>query len=166
MNTKLIVSLVTIIVIAGLVFVARSSQRGREPTESVTASSKGILSAQETSYNFNTVSMANGDVSHIFKIKNTGPETVTITKLYTSCMCTKASLKINGKTTGPFGMAGHGFIPSINVKVEPEQEVEVEAVFDPNAHGPAGVGKIDRVVTVENNAGAPSIFQFSAVVTP
>lgn len=166
MNVKLIISLSTVVVIAGLVFVARSNPRGREPTESVVASSKGVLSAQETSYNFNTVSMANGKVSHVFKLKNTGPETVTITKLYTSCMCTKASLKVGEKTAGPFGMPGHGFIPSINVKVEPGQEAEIEAVFDPNAHGPAGVGKIDRVVTVENNAGAPMIFQFSAMVTP
>jgi len=166
MKAKLVIALVSILVIGSLVWVARSSEKNSEPEDFVATSPKGILSAQEMSYNFGTVSMAKGKVNHEFKLKNTGPETIVVKKMYTSCMCTTVTLKAGGEDFGPFGMPGHGFIPPINVKVEPGQEIIAVAVFDPNAHGPAGVGKIDRVITVENNAGAPIEFQFSAMVTP
>ena len=42
----------------------------------------------------------------------------------------------------------------------------VEVVFDPTAHGPAGVGKIERVVTLENNSSSDLNIMFSAFVTP
>ena len=63
-------------------------------------------------------------------------------------------------------MGGHGFIPSINETINPGEEASVEVVFDPKAHGPAGVGKIQRVVTIDNNAGSPMELSFSALVTP
>ena len=81
-------------------------------------------------------------------------------------MCTKATLKIGDKKFGPFGMPSHVAIPTIRAILSPQETAEVEAVFDPNAHGPAGVGKIERVVTLENNAGEPVVFEFSAMVTP
>ena len=39
-------------------------------------------------------------------------------------------------------------------------------VLAPAAHGPAGIGPIDRVVTIENSAGQPLELAFSANVTP
>jgi hypothetical protein len=62
-------------------------------------------------------------------------------------------------------MPGHGFIPSIGEILDAGASVDVEVVFDPAAHGPAGVGRIERVVTLENSAGAPLEFRFSANVT-
>src|SRR5665648_1253176 len=70
-----------------------------------------MLSATESQYDFGTISMKDGDVYHDFKIKNTGIEQVTVSKLSTSCMCTKASLTAGDKTEGPFSMEGHGGIP-------------------------------------------------------
>jgi len=63
-------------------------------------------------------------------------------------------------------MPGHIAVPRINKSLNPGEEAIVEVVFDPTAHGPAGVGTIQRVVTIENNAGEPLELQFSAVVTP
>jgi hypothetical protein len=117
-------------------------------------------------YEFGSVSMAAGKVKHQFKIRNTSAEPVVIGKMYTSCMCTTASLMMGGKTFGPVGMPGHGGIPSLNQTINPNEEASVEVVFDPAAHGPAGIGRIQRTVTLENNTGNPIELQFVAIVAP
>jgi len=81
-------------------------------------------------------------------------------------MCTTASLIKNNKAFGPYGMQGHGFIPKINEVMNPGEEATVDVVFDPAAHGPAGVGRIERIATIENNAGKPLELGFTATVTP
>lgn len=152
-------------IISGFIWLARptaDTNSSQVDTRSITNS----LIAQETNFDFGTISMANGTVRHIFRINNTSQEAVTVSKLYTSCMCTTASLVAGSETFGPFGMPGHGAIPSIKATIAPEQEATVEVTFDPNAHGPAGVGTIKRVVTVENSAGAPIQLNFTALVTP
>jgi len=110
--------------------------------------------------------MATGKVNHAFKIRNAGIEPVVIGKMYTSCMCTTASLTIDGKQFGPYGMPGHGFVPKIGQTINPNEEATVEVVFDPAAHGPAGVGRIQRAITIEHNAGQPVELLFDAIVTP
>lgn len=89
-------------------------------------------------------------------------------------MCTNATL-LHGdpsagsgqvKKFGPFGMPGHGFVPKVNDAVNSGEEVSVEVVFDPAAHGSAGVGRIDRVVFVETESGLPLQLKFVAIVTP
>ena len=127
---------------------------------------ESTLKAQETSFDFGTISMAKGKVNHAYTVTNTGTDPVTINKVYTSCMCTTASFVSNGKTYGPFGMPGHTAIPSIDVSLAPGATVQIEAVFDPAAHGPAGVGPISRVVILENSAGKPVEISFTANVTP
>ncbi|MCJ7838363.1 MAG: DUF1573 domain-containing protein, partial [Burkholderiales bacterium] len=93
-------------------------------------------------------------------------EPVLIRKLYTSCMCTTAALVKDGKAGEAFGMPGHTPIPTINVPIKPGEQAFVEVVFDPAAHGPAGVGPIERVVTLENNGGQPLELEFAALVSP
>jgi len=125
-----------------------------------------VLEASETFHDFGTISMKNGKVSTTFKVKNIKTEPVALTRLYTSCMCTEAKLNIAGKTEGPFGMMGHGIIPKFNDPLQPNQEAEVEVVFDPNAHGPAAVGTIERTVTVEGQDGKLAELNIKATVTP
>ena len=67
---------------------------------------------------------------------------------------------------GPYGMPGHGFIPKINETLNSGEEALVEVVFEPAAHGPAGVGPIQRAIAIENNAGEPVELLFAAIVTP
>ena len=148
-----------------LIVVLISSKTGGQQNQIIPTSS-GKLEIAEERFDFGTISMANGNVSYAFKVKNVGPEEVILYKLFTSCMCTKATLKIGDKKFGPFGMPSHVAIPTIRAILSPQETAEIEAVFDPNAHGPAGVGKIERVVTLENNAGEPVVFEFSAMVTP
>jgi hypothetical protein len=81
-------------------------------------------------------------------------------------MCTTATLVTPSGRRGPFGMPGHTPIPSIRERLAPGEMAQVEVVFDPAAHGPAGVGRIDRTVTLQNDAGAPLELAFTAMVTP
>lgn len=126
----------------------------------------GLTIVGDAAYDFGTISMARGKVRKEFQLKNTTSQTVLLTKLFTSCMCTKATLTVGGKTVGPFGMPGHAFIPSIKETLSPGVSATITAEFDPAAHGPAGVGTISRAVTLENDAGAPVEFRFQAFVEP
>lgn len=81
-------------------------------------------------------------------------------------MCTEAALVQGGERFGPYGMSGHGFIPRIDRIVAPGEEVTVEAIFDPNAHGPAGLGRADRVIYVQTGARGGLQLRFVANVVP
>lgn len=163
-KTTIIGIVIAIVVLGGIVWIARPGSQTSN-TASLSSSSNGTLEAEETSFDFGTISMAAGKVKHSFKIKNASNDSVVIGKMYTSCMCTTAVLTMNGKRFGPYGMPGHGFIPKINETMDTE-EATVEIVFDPAAHGPAGVGRIQRTITIENNTGQPLELGFTALVTP
>lgn len=165
MKNIIITLLVIIVGVSALIFVMKpeTAENGANINN---ATNNGELSAEEEFFDFSTISMAKGKVSHMFKIKNSSTEPVVIKKMYTSCMCTEAMLLKGGKKYGPYGMPGHSFVPLLNQTINPGEEAEVEAVFDPAAHGPAGVGKIERVVTLEGKSGKLFEFGFSATVTP
>ncbi|HXV27273.1 MAG TPA: DUF1573 domain-containing protein [Candidatus Paceibacterota bacterium] len=126
----------------------------------------GPLEPSETSFDFGTISMAAGTVRHRIAVTNTGASSVTLGKTYTSCMCTSVSLDHAGRKYGPYGMLGHGFIPRVNASVAPQDTASLIITFDPAAHGPSGVGPIQRTVTMENDAGTPVVVSFTANVTP
>ena len=170
-----IISLAIVVVLfGGLIWLSRRSPSTDAGQENVKSANTGILAAEELNFDFGTISMAKGKVSHVFKLKNGSDKPAMISKVYTSCMCTEATLTHGDpsagsgqvKKFGPFGMPGHGIASKINDVVNAGDEVGVEAVFDPAAHGPAGVGKIDRVVFVETESGLPLQLKVSAVVTP
>lgn len=164
-NKKIIIWLFSIVAIfAVMSFISRGASSANHSLAD--AAGSGILSAAENSHDFGEISMAAGKVSYAFVIKNTSVENAVIRKIYTSCMCTEATLLFDGKTYGPFGMQGHGFIPSIDKILAPNTEASVEVTFDPAAHGPAGIGKIDRTVFIENGGGSPVELRFTAFVKP
>ena len=171
MNKKTILNILLILVaIGGLLWLAKPNNDNNdkntenEPPQGVAKTR--ALSANETNYDFGEISMASGKVKHIFQVSNNTNQPTKITKMYTSCMCTTATLKIEAGQFGPFGMPGHGFIPKINQIMNPREEATVEVVFDPAAHGPAGIGRIGRKIIIENDAGEPLELGFSATVKP
>lgn len=141
---------------------------GRERPATVSGpSSTSALVAENGSFDFGEVEMKRGVVSTTFVIRNSGDKPLEITKVYTSCMCTEASLILPGRQPlGPFGMPGHGFIPTLNAVLGVGEEAQVKAFFDPAAHGPAGIGRVSRTIYLENNAGAPLTLNFTANVVP
>jgi len=124
------------------------------------------LTSDASSFDFGRISMAKGKVSHRYSIQNTGAKPLTITKMFTSCMCTTATLITSSAQKGPFGMPGHGWLASVDETLAPGEAAQVDVVFDPAAHGPAGVGPTARTVTVVNDAGLALELQFNALVTP
>ncbi|OGN16134.1 MAG: hypothetical protein A3C81_00980 [Candidatus Yanofskybacteria bacterium RIFCSPHIGHO2_02_FULL_46_19] len=161
-------TLAIVLFLGGLIWLANSGapKSDQQQTELTNPADGGALSAAETSYDFGTVPMSKGKVTHIFKVTNSSAGPVIVSKLYTSCMCTEASLITEDKRLGPFGMPGHGFVPSIKGEIRASGSADVEVVFDPAAHGPAGVGRIDRVVYLEEKSGNKLELQFTAMVTP
>ena len=129
-------------------------------------STSRALAADTDNYDFGTISMKNGVVEKTFAVRNTTAAPVTISKLYTSCMCTNASIEIGGKKKGPFGMQGHGVVPPVDEVLSPNETANVSVVFDPNAHGPSGIGVIERVVTLEDPDGAALALNIKANVIP
>ena len=164
-KTNVVGIIIALTVLGGIIWFA---QPGSESSTASASSVKtvGSLAVEETNFDFGTVSMAAGNVTHAFKIKNAGSEDVVIEKMYTSCMCTIASLIKNEKQFGPYGMPGHGFIPSMNEIMRSGEEATISVTFDPAAHGPAGIGRIERTVTIENSTGKPIKLEFSTSVTP
>lgn len=134
----------------------------------VPSSSTGLLRAPENNFDFGTVSMKDGDVSHSFEVKNEGAEPVRISKVYTSCMCTSAVIVgADGKKYGRFGMPGHDLPTRTNIEVGAGESITVEAIFDPTAHGPSAVGLAQRSIYLETNSTqAPKVeVKFTALVT-
>ena len=170
MKNKTIISvLIIILAIAGLLWWGRPTQKSVSAHPDPNSSHSAIaLEALETSYDFGKISMAQGKVEKTFEISNVDSQDVILERVTTSCMCTSAYLETaGGKEKGPFGMVGHGgTVPKANEIIKPGETRRVRVVFDPNAHGPAGVGIINRVVILEDSLGRVLEFQIKAVVTP
>ena len=111
--------------------------------------------------------MKNGNVSKKFTITNPTDENIFISSLTTSCMCTNAYfIQLDGNKKGPFSMPGMGFVPKLNENIKAGESRDIEVVYDPNAHGPAGVGMIDRFVYLEDSSGKKLQLEIKANVTP
>src|SRR3989338_6769107 len=147
MKSKTIVSILIVILgIAGLVWWGRSAQNrvSANPNSNLSANA---LQALETLYDFGTISMKNGLVDHVFRVTNSSDKDILVKKISTSCMCTNVYIESIGGEKGPFGMEGHGgYVPPANETIRTGESRELKVVYDPNAHGPAGVGAINRFI--------------------
>ena len=112
---------------------------------------KGNLMAKETMFDFGNVPMYDGKVKHSFSLKNDGQGPVKISKIYTSCMCTEATLITDNVKIGPFGMPGHGGTTFANKEILAGESAEIEVEVDPAAHGPQGTGPAKKVVYIETD---------------
>lgn len=161
---NIILVLIAVAAVVGLIWLSKAGDGENGNNSAAASTGGGILSSQEQSFDFGLISMSKGKVSHSFRVKNTGTGPVIVNKIYTSCMCTVISLIKDGGKIGPFGMPGMGVIPNIKEKLEQGEEAEILIVFDPAAHGPAGVGRINRSVSVENSGGKMELFIEANVV--
>lgn len=64
-------------------------------------------------------------------------------------MCTQAILKTSQEVSPEFGM--HNNDNSWQGVIKPDEEVELEVIFDPAFHGPDATGEIVRLVTFNTN---------------
>lgn len=162
---RIVGAILVIFILGGVIVAAKPGPAAKAPAR-LAAPSQSDLSAQAPSFDFGTVSMAAGNVTHRYKIKNANAAPVIIRKISTSCMCTTAQLVKGGKKLAIYGMPGHGYVPNLDEPIAPGEQAVVEVVFDPAAHGPAGIGRVERLVTVYTGAAQALELSFNALVTP
>lgn len=171
-NTKsnLLGYIVGAVLIVGIVFMFANSTgtKGSDVNEKIQTSSASVLTATTEEFDFGTIMMQDGNVEHEFMVENLGTEPVVINKAYTSCMCTQAAITdSSGVARGLFGMPGHGGSGKTDIIVPAGESILVNAIYDPAAHGPSGIGRADRVIYLETNSEtAPKVeLKFTATVT-
>lgn len=136
------------------------------PHQEQQAGTESAITVSEKLYDFGTISMAKGNVTHRFAVTNPTDKDIMVSDLVTSCMCTSAYIVEGNSKVGPFGMAGMGFVPKANMLIKAGETRYVDVVYDPNAHGPAGVGFIDRFVNLTDTNGGTLVLEIKAVATP
>ncbi len=96
-----------------------------------------------------TVSIADGDVTFTYEIENNGKGDLKIDRIWTTCGCTEARLKVGERTSQKFGM--HDSAPFWSQTISPGEKGFLEVVFDPGFHGPGGTGPVTRAVYLSTN---------------
>ncbi len=166
----IITTVLALVAVTGLLVVGynnnKNTQASVQGVSTITETSG--LAVSETFYDFGTVSMKNGNVTKDFTLTNPTDTDIMVSRIETSCMCTSAYIvEPDGTNKGPFGMPGHGgAVPPANETIPAGESRIIRVVYDPNAHGPAGVGQIDRFITITDAAGDALRLEIKALVTP
>lgn len=145
-----------------LIFAGCNSENITTEAESTVSSP---LAIQNPFIDYGNIAMDQGEISMDFEIKNNGDEPVIAKRMYTSCMCTSATLTSEGKTSGKVGMQGHGGNDLVYKRIQPGETAIVTAVFDPNAHGPNGTGVNRRGVYLETNSSITPVLELGFTTT-
>ncbi|MDP1690258.1 MAG: DUF1573 domain-containing protein [bacterium] len=144
-----------------------SSAASVQGAPGATSDAKSALAAVDVFYDFGTISMKNGDVTKDFTVTNPTGKDIFVRTVLSSCMCTSAFIvEPDGSLKGPFKMPGMGYVPPANETIKAGESRIIRVVYNPNAHGPAGVGQIDRFVTLMDEAGGILQLEIKALVTP
>jgi hypothetical protein len=152
------------IVIFGFIFLtAGAAQKPSDQLVDV-ATSNSSVKLDTNSYDFGTISQKDGLVNTVYQVTNTGSEDIYLNELYTSCSCTVAQLIFaDGSKSGLFSMKGMSNFQNFVVGkyLKPGETVTIKATFDPNAHGPQGIGYIKRNIMLSTNLKDNSLIQVS-----
>lgn len=156
---------ITILLIFGFILLQGKGNTWVAEDKEVLGDAEGV-EVNPGNYELGEVSINGGLVTKEYEVKNTSEKTLILKKITTSCMCTKASFEIGDIATKFFGMEGHGDKnPSVNVEIGAGATGKAIVRFDPAAHGPQGVGPVDRSVflTFSDPAGIKEL-KFNGVV--
>lgn len=164
---KIIIAIVVgmILLVGGLAFAMTKSSGGGGDKFIQNVEAAELVASPSGIMNLGQVAYGGGKISKTFEIKNTSDKTVKLRKITTSCMCTTATVKIGDKETNSYGMEMNGDLnPLIDYDLPAGGSAFATFVFDPAAHGPQGIGPIDRIVTVFFDVGYKNL-EFNGEVT-
>lgn len=163
-DSRLLVGTILVFLVIVISWIGVRLANGNSSGTSKATVSSAILILPETTYDFGTLNMKNGPVEHIFTAKNESNDEVTVKKVYTSCMCTAATILKDGQSLGRFGMQSSD--KKLDIRIGAQESITIKAGFDPAAHGPSGVGLAQRSIFLETNSTAQSKIEltFRAVV--
>lgn len=164
-NQKMIVTAIVLtgLAVGGYFFFQNYSLKTNDAA--IPVSSKNYSTHQD----LGQISMSKGVRQLSYTFKNNSDQPLQLNNLYTSCMCTKVKIIVGGQESAFAGMQGHksGLMPiNPNMELEPGQKAELLVEFDPNAHGPKGVGPMTRSIILETNSpdSPQQQFTFAGVV--
>lgn len=145
-DKKIIIGFVvlTFLILGGGIYILSNTAA---PTK-VAPSQNARIEVDQKTFDWGNIPYSGPDVTKTFIIKNTGTDTLKLTNIKTSCDCTYAQLTIEGKASPKFGM--HTTSSWVG-EVLPGKEAQLTVVFDPDFHGPTGVGPMERLVAVQTN---------------
>lgn len=106
------------------------------------------ISLEPLSYDFGDVSQAEGVVTKIFKLQNTGQSDLEINNLLSSCGCTTAAIVVDGEEGPRFGM--HNNPKDWSTIIKPGETADLKVYYDPNTHADFR-GPATREITVFSN---------------
>ena len=162
----LFLAIIPTVIILGIILLTQGGSKKTTITEAydnaVVANSSIKLSKSD--FNFGKISQKDGFVNTIYEVTNTGQEEIFLKEMYTSCMCTKAQLVYSdGSVSRLFSMKGMANAQDFAVgkSLKPGETVEIKAIFDPNAHGPQGIGYIKRNIMLDTNMKDNPLIQVS-----
>lgn len=161
MNEKKILLVIAffslIILVGGTVLLAGSGKSAQ-----VTLTQNAKAQVDQKNFDWGNISF-NGDyATKTFIIRNTGTDNLKLTNIRTSCHCTKAQVVVEGNTSPYFGM---NTISSWVGEISPNKEANLVVIFDQRYHGDAGVGPINRFVSIETNDASNPNLEFSLTGT-
>ena len=149
MSKKAIAIIVGILIFVGGGFYLINKPASSTPDSALAAVSASEINVSPEFYDIGKVIMKDGIITREYEIKNSSKNALRLKKIVTSCMCTRAQVVVGERKTRTYGMEMSGDLnPSINFDIPGETTAKVIVKFDPAAHGPQGVGKIDRTVSL------------------
>lgn len=172
-KNKVGVALILILIVGLGYFVSQNYSlelnESAKETKAASPTKTSVSTTSSTHQDLGQIPMSEGIKQLSYSFKNDGDQPLQLNNLYTSCMCTKAKIIIDGQESDFAGMKGHksGLMPiDPNMELSPGQKAELLVEFDPNAHGPKGVGPMTRSVVLEtNDTGQPQMqFTFAGVI--
>lgn len=149
--------LITVAILVGAVVLLGKSSSKANLEKTIGAK----IETTETSFDFKEIPYSSGDAVHEFKVKNIGDKDLKIANIYTSCACSKGYFKSAKGESFKFSMKGMSPPSDWTGILNPGEEGQVVADFDPTYHGPQGVGPISRIVSFETNDPDHPYIEFS-----
>jgi hypothetical protein len=98
--------------------------------------------------NLGNVSVASGTKNVSFSLSNAGKSDLIIAGMVTSCMCTSASLTVDGQESPRFGM--HDNASGWQQAIKPGQAATLNVYYDPTVH-PELRGPVTRTISISSN---------------
>lgn len=146
MNRKIVlIFLATLFLIGGVYLIIRNQTKVADSALPKVDPQDVQISPE--SYDIGKVLMKNGFVIRESEIKNNSQNILRVKNIVTSCMCTRAQIVFGDKRSRFYAMEMSGAKnPNIDFDIPARTTAKLVIRFDPAAHGPAGVGPVDRSV--------------------
>ena len=134
-DTKILIGILVFSFLLIVGFAVWQGGKGETNSEVLGAEIEDLV-VKPPSYDVGTVQMKAGNVVKTYEVKNTSSATMKPQRIATSCMCTKAKIKIGDKETREFGMEGMGDKnPPVNLELPAGQTATVGPPCTPQAIG-------------------------------